>query len=694
MPAGMRGVFRASQARSWVVAAVSCCCVLCIICGVIPDWATTLAPQLLPTLPVVTACSFFATTQKLLTSGASGASSANSPPTLDHVNFYMQRRGPDATNAIKAHGFTFVHNLLHMTGERRLQPFSYQNNKIQVLFNGEIYNYKDLGREDLGLENGAKNFWSGPGGRSVGADFGGRGENGAGAGNLSRLSSGGGVGVNSGGSSAGSPSTKRAGGAGAASSATDPNYRYNYDTDGECIKPLYDRMGARFSTLLDGEYAIAIFDFRHNILTLSTDVFGTKPLWYSFGDNHDGVHIATYESGLERLGCCNDPKKRFQVPPNTVLVINLVTRFIISQFAVFEFDTNQHKTGVQDWVDTFHNAVEKRVRYQRHGVFLGLSSGYDSGAVQLALHNLRKPHFAYTIYAEEKLDVVGARLNFESEGLSPPEFGSKLGADMIGSSGNTAIRNQDVVEGNVVAMSVESLTKEREFLQKMTEPFYYKATDGQKVYVSTDFASSGLSWIAREARRRGILIYLSGSGADEYISDYGDGSKRSDVQSIAPGQSSLAVTLEGTSGDETPAVAGQQVGDLAAFLESTVAGQKIYPHSNFGGHFPESLNFAARGGNFFRAVPGYQHQSQQGTEHKPDPGTFFPWESLFLGTQRDYLMKEELVAGTHGVEGRYPFLDKFVVQEYLWLNQRIEQNRMPSVTADRASAASAAFPAA
>ena len=30
-------------------------------------------------------------------------------------------------------------------------------------------------------------------------------------------------------------------------------------------------------------------------------------------------------------------------------------------------------------------------------------------------------------------------------------------------------------------------------------------------------------------------------------------------------------------------------------------------------------------------------------------------------------MKEELVAGVHGIEGRYPFLDPKVVQEYLWL---------------------------
>ncbi|CAE7211915.1 unnamed protein product, partial [Symbiodinium sp. CCMP2456] len=86
-------------------------------------------------------------------------------------------------------------------------------------------------------------------------------------------------------------------------------------------------------------------------------------------------------------------------------------------------------------------------------------------------------------------------------------------------------------------------------------------------------------------RERGILVYLSGTGADEIISDYGHG------------------------------------------------GKKIFPHSNFGGLFPEDL------------------------------GTLFPWEAFFLGTQRDYLMKEELVAGVHGVEARYPFLDRMVVQE-------------------------------
>ena len=35
---------------------------------------------------------------------------------------------------------------------------------------------------------------------------------------------------------------------------------------------------------------------------------------------------------------------------------------------------------------------------------------------------------------------------------------------------------------------------------------------------------------------------------------------------------------------------------------------------------------------------------------------------------QDYLAKEESTAGAHGVETRYPFLDRSLVQEFLWLS--------------------------
>merc|ERR1712060_996761 len=98
----------------------------------------------------------------------------------------------------------------------------------------------------------------------------------------------------------------------------------------------------------------------------------------------------------------------------------------------------------------------------------------------------------------------------------------------------------------------------------------------------------------RLSRDRGALVYLSGSGADEVLTDYG------------------------------------------------FQGERLCPQSTFGGDFPRDLS------------------------------DVFPWQEFFLSTQRDYLMKEELVAGVHGMEGRYPFLDRRTVQEYLWLTSDLK----------------------
>jgi asparagine synthetase B (glutamine-hydrolysing) len=59
--------------------------------------------------------------------------------------------------------------------------------------------------------------------------------------------------------------------------------------------------------------------------------------------------------------------------------------------------------------------------------------------------------------------------------------------------------------------------------------------------------------------------------------------------------------------------------------------------------------------------------------------TIFPWKNFFGNTQRAYLMKEEYVSGSHGIEGRYPFLDTQVVQEFLWLKPELKNGNYKSV---------------
>jgi asparagine synthetase B (glutamine-hydrolysing) len=78
-------------------------------------------------------------------------------------------------------------------------------------------------------------------------------------------------------------------------------------------------------------------------------------------------------------------------------------------------------------------------------------------------------------------------------------------------------------------------------------------------------------------------------------------------------------------------------------------GQAIYAHSNFGGHFPDGL------------------------------GKIYSWPSFFGSTQAAYLAKEEYVSGSYGIEARYPYLDKQVVQEFLSLGQAIKNSSYKSV---------------
>ncbi|CAE8601256.1 unnamed protein product, partial [Polarella glacialis] len=227
---------------------------------------------------------------------------------------------------------------------------------------------------------------------------------------------------------------------------------------------------------------------------------------------------------------------------------------LLRKFAVHEFDLRQFKTDSRDFLRAFQQAVEKRVR-SNHPSFIGLSSGYDSGAIQVALKRMGQSHASYTIFSTEDMDIIQRRIEWTGS----------------------------LVEANIIILSEPDRAREERFLREHSEHFTFSGLGRQGALVD-DPASHGLSHIFREVRQRGILVYLSGTGADEVISDYGHG------------------------------------------------GRKFFPHSSFGGLFPEELS------------------------------EVFPWPSFFLGTQRDYLMKEELVAGAHGIEGRYPFLDRAVVQ--------------------------------
>jgi asparagine synthase (glutamine-hydrolysing) len=339
----------------------------------------------------------------------------------------------------------------------------------------------------------------------------------------------------------------------------------DYKSDGECLIDLYLEHGEQFTKLLDGEFALCLIDFSTNKIVISTDTFACKPLWFDFAN---GFAVASYKSQLTQLGFSTAQK----LSANTTKIFNLKNYQLTNEFQNFIFDLKQYKNTYDDWIVAFQTSIKKRSVNTEKGMFLGLSSGYDSGAIACELTKQNKKFTAYSIINNENQNILDKRSNII----------------------------KDIVR---IDMKPEQFKSTRKQLRESCEDFFYK----DKFFdydIKKDQASVGLATICQYANNKQQRIYFSGQGADEILSDYG------------------------------------------------FAGKRIYKHSSFGGLFPDLLE------------------------------GFFPWHSFWDGTQIQYLNKEEYVAGHFGIETRYPFLDRDLVQQFLWLSADLKNKKYKNVLAE------------
>jgi asparagine synthetase B (glutamine-hydrolysing) len=343
-----------------------------------------------------------------------------------------------------------------------------------------------------------------------------------------------------------------------------------FQSDGMCLLPAYKASGPDFVRELDGEFAIVIIDRANRSALISSDAFGTKPIYYSIQGEHFGV--SSYLTTLKIIGFT----KITRLEPNQYFIMSRASGRVIRQGRVVDFTTRQYKTHFDDWTKAFRAAIKKRSVPCREKIFIGLSSGYDSGSISCELDSQGVEYKSYSILGNERLDVIEDRV------LRRP----------VGS------------EFEFIFPLDEQRERARKHLAEMVEPVTREVLGSKYATQWTlhgDAASAGLAIICEKAKSEHRRVYLSGQGADEIFSDYG-------------------------------------------FL-----GTPIYEHSNFGGNFPEDLS------------------------------TIFPWPSFFGSTQAAYLAKEEYVAGSFGLEARYPFLDKNLVQEFLSLSHLLKNFKYKSV---------------
>lgn len=414
---------------------------------------------------------------------------------LRQANRFSQSRGPDRTNTrtlSDSHGWhvTMLHNLLDISGTTSAQPTYLETceTKLHLLFNGEIYNYRDFG---------------------------------------------------------------------------------SFHCDTECILPTWRQMDKNCSHQLDGEFAILIYDENRGRVFVLADTFLTKPIYFGIDKTNGAFGIATCASSLKELGLSEI--EMFRANSLTEFQFTEQSTVLGITSPVFNFSVEQNEQSYDAWNHAFLHSISKRARHGKHTAAVALSSGYDSGAICLALNLLDINYDSFSILSGENTNILNERISLNRHASCQRSFVS---------DGLTQI---DIV-------------RIQEEIKESVEPFTYVHEDmpGVTSSLQSDGGAIGGYFLAGWARNEQRLVNISGAGADEIVSDYGWN------------------------------------------------GKKFYHHSEFGGKFPNQLE------------------------------GFFPWKKFYNDTQRSYLFKEEYILGRWGIEGRYPFLDRTLVQSFLSLSPELK----------------------
>jgi len=148
----------------------------------------------------------------------------------------------------------------------------------------------------------------------------------------------------------------------------------------------------------------------------------------------------------------------------------------LSEFYAHEFDfNNQNMDNYDDWLRAFENAIKKRAV---DGCFIGLSSGYDSGAITKELVKQGVDFKAYTIFNNEDESIIKKRLEY--------------------------IKDYTIAE-----------------MPKYVWQEYYDFLKGKiNETAMKDIASMGVAFMFDTATKEGKKICISGQGGDELYSDY------------------------------------------------------------------------------------------------------------------------------------------------------------------------------
>ena len=185
--------------------------------------------------------------------------------------------------------------------------------------------------------------------------------------------------------------------------ADDPRVAANCD-DRDLLLAAYDRYGDAFVEHLHGDFAVAVFDPRHQRLVLARDRLGLRPLCYTRSGNaflfgteakallaHPGMTAAPDELMLAdsvlSFRALDSQTRTFFAGVRSLPAAHLLiaTPDAVSVRRYFEFDTRRTRLrSFRDYAgafsELFHTSVRKRLRCARP-VAISVSGGLDSAYI-------------------------------------------------------------------------------------------------------------------------------------------------------------------------------------------------------------------------------------------------------------------------------------------------------------------------
>lgn len=291
-------------------------------------------------------------------------------------------------------------------------------------------------------------------------------------------------------------------------------YVFNTNSDIEVLVSLYVEYGNDFLKRLNGQFAMALFDSKRNLLLLAKDHFGICPLFYTLYDDavifaseikaileYPGIPREVNLSGLDQIftfPAAISPATLFKgiysLEPGTYAVYTggVLTK---TEYWDLEYPEIGYKYESKDeayYVEGLNEQLLRSVKYRVHAdvpVGFYLSGGLDSsliGGLMYATNDSR--------------DFNSFSISFSGSGKENKEINEQRYQHLMSKHLNSTHNDIDFSWGQID--------------KKLREVVYFSESPLKETYNVCSLA------LSEAARARNVKVVLCGEGADELFGGY------------------------------------------------------------------------------------------------------------------------------------------------------------------------------